>query len=50
MSASGPRLASPRSEGGSPSVETRLLAIAAEHLRRLGPKGVTVVGVAGEPG
>lgn len=50
MSASGTRLTSPRSEGGSPSVQTRLLAIAAEHLRRLGPKGVTVVGVAGEAG
>ena len=29
-----------------PSADVRLLAIAAEHLRRFGPRGVTVVGIA----
>ena len=36
--------------GGPASAESRLLAVAAEHLRRLGPGGLTVVGVAAAAG
>lgn len=47
-----PRLTGPgaRSRPVAASTDARLLAIAAEHLRRLGPKQVTVVAVAAEAG
>ncbi|NGM33575.1 TetR/AcrR family transcriptional regulator [Methylobacterium sp. DB0501] len=40
----------PRNRPAPPSADARLLAIAADHLRRLGHRQVTVVGVAAEAG
>lgn len=47
-----PRLSGPAARARQTPVSTdmRLLAIAAEHLARLGPRGVTVVAVAAEAG
>ena len=47
-----PRLSGPaaRARPTAVSTDARLLAIAADHLTRLGPKGVTVVAVAAEAG
>nr|WP_308220140.1 TetR/AcrR family transcriptional regulator [Methylobacterium crusticola] len=42
--------AAARARAVPPSADVRLLAIAAEHLRRLGHRQVTVVGVAAEAG
>ncbi|QRE72771.1 TetR/AcrR family transcriptional regulator [Methylobacterium aquaticum] len=40
----------PRARPAPPSADARLLAIASDHLRRLGHRQVTVVGVAAEAG
>ncbi|WP_243214524.1 TetR family transcriptional regulator [Methylobacterium goesingense] len=46
-----PRVARPAPRTTAPlAVDARLLAVATEHLRRLGPKRVTVVAVAAEAG
>ena len=46
-----PRVARPAPRAAAPlAVDARLLAVATEHLRRLGPKRVTVVAVAAEAG
>lgn len=45
-----PRRAAPRPAPGATPADARLLAVAGEHLRRLGPARVTVVAVAAEVG